>query len=161
MKEKEISIEKIGLKAGLITSISLVIYFFIIRFFNLLSSEIAWGVNLIILSIAINLSYRYYRILTKPNIEYLPGMLLGGIITSVSTIIFTLFIYLYFESEAKFQLQLLNENLLFMGGNVTPLKAAGATLIEGLTSGVIVSFILMQYYKSGFKKSQSDTVIQG
>ena len=161
MRETEISIEKTGIKAGLIISASLIIYFMLMRFFNLTGSAIAWGFNFIILFTGITFTYRYYRTKTKPNIEYFPGMLLGGLTTAVSVFSFTFFIYIYFWSVNSVQLLLLKDNILFMGEAVTPLKAAGATLIEGICSGVIISFVLMQYYKSGFRRTLNDKSIQG
>ncbi len=156
MSEKKPSVNITGLKAGLIVSISLIIYFMIMRFFNLTGSVIAWSFNLVILFTGIYFTYRYYRIKTKPNIDYLPGMLLGSITTLVSAGIFTIFVYLFFSSVDASQLLLLNDNILFLGEGVTALRVAGATVVEGISSGIVISFMMMQYYKSGFKISESD-----
>ena len=133
----------------------------IMRVLNLTGSGMAWGFNFVILFTGIILTYRYYRTKTKLNIEYLPGMLLGAMTTAVASFVFTFFIYLYFSTVDSDQLALLKDNVLFMGELVTPLRAAGATLIEGLSSGVIISFAMMQYYKSGFQKRVNEERIQG
>lgn len=68
----KISIEKIGLVAGLITCASLITYFMIMKYLNFMHSEIAWALNTIILGAGILLSYRYYRSKTQLNVDYIP-----------------------------------------------------------------------------------------
>lgn len=156
MSENKLSANVTGLKAGLIVSVLLIIYFLIMRFLNLTGSAIAWSFNLVILFAGIYFTYRFYRIKTKPNIDYLPGMLMGSITTIVSTGIFTIFVYLFFSSVDATQLLLLKDNILFLGEGVTALRVAGATVVEGISSGIVITFMMMQYYKSGFKISVSD-----
>ena len=161
MELKEVSVNKTGIIAGTIICIALIIYFLLMRSINLTGSALAWSVNFIIIFLGIYVTYRYYRSVTKPNIDYLPGMLLGTITTIVCASLFTFFIYIYFSVIEPSQLQLLKDNILFMGEGITPLRAAGATIIEGISSGVIISFAMMQYYKSGFRKSADDKSEQG
>ena len=97
---------------------------------------------------------------TNPNVEYFSGMLLGTAITAVNVLLFTLFVYLYFSTLTTDQLVLLQGNILFMGGTISPLKIAGATFVEGFSSGVVISFIIMQYYKSGFRKVKANKSIE-
>jgi len=147
----KISVEKIGLKAGLITCGALIMYFMIMISFDFMYSAIAWGMNFIILLTGIVLAYRYYR--TKTNtttIDYMPGLLLGGITTAVSVFLFMIFEYIFF-TQADGALVLLRDNILFMGEEVTPTRAAAATMIEGISSGVIISFAMMQYFRAGIR----------
>jgi hypothetical protein len=153
--------ERIGLKAGLLICLTLILYFIFMRYTNLTGRAIAWGFNLIILFVGIVLTLSYFRTHTKPTIDYLPGMLLGSVTTSVCTFTFTFFVYIYFSAIDSDLLLSLKDNILFMGKEVTPLRAAGATLIEGLSSGIIISFIMMQYYKSGFGNASEDVTISG
>jgi hypothetical protein len=157
----EISLEKSGLKAGLITCASLIVYFMIMKYFNFMHSAVAWGLNFIILYAGIALSYHYYRLKTKPNVEYFPGLMLGAMTTAVSVIPFVMFVYIYFtEGDASLMLSL-KDNILFMGEQITPFRIAGATMIEGLCSGFVISFISMQYLRSGFKKTSGEIITQG
>jgi len=156
----EISIETIGMKVGLMTSVSLIIYFMIMKYFNLLDSAIAWGMNFIILLSGIIFSYRFYRSKTKLNVDYIPGLILGSITTVATVIPFVLFVYIYF-SQVNMTMLLLNDNVLFMGEQITPGRAAASTMIEGMCSGVIISFIMMQYFRSGFRRSRQEIRMQG
>ena len=150
-QKNNVSIGKISLQSGLIITVCLIIYFMIMRYFQLTDSALAWSFNFVLLFSGISLTYRYYRLKTNPNVEYFSGMLLGTAITSVSVIVFTLFIYLYFSTLTSDQLLLLQDNILFMGGTLSPLKIAAATFVEGFSSGIVIGFIIMQYYKSGFR----------
>lgn len=149
----KISLGKTGFKAGLLASLFLIIYFLIMRALNLSGNPFAWAFNFVILFGGINYCYRYYRVKTDPNVSYLPGILLGTEVTAVSVVIYSLFIYIYFSSIDPDLLSMLGTNVLFMTQDVTPLIASFATFIQGLSSGIVIAFIMMQYYKSGFKRA--------
>src|SRR6187399_936491 len=95
----EISISEVGLKSGLITCASIITYFMIMKYFNFMDSSIAWSFNFIILLAGIVLAYRYYRSKTKPNVDYVPGLILGGITTAVAVVPFVMFVYIYFSQS--------------------------------------------------------------
>lgn len=157
---EKVSIDKIGIKAGLVTCAALIGYFMIMISLNVIHNEIAWALNTIILGAGIMLTYRHYRSKTILNVDYLPGLVLGIITTVASVIPFVVFVYIWLsQSDA---VQLLRNNALFMGGEqITPVKAAASIMIEGTCSGIIISFMMMQYYRSGFKRASSEKLMQG
>ena len=157
MKNRTVPIGEIGLKAGIIISISLIVYFMIMRNYNLTESATAWTFNLVLLFIGIAFTFAYYRLQIKSNIDYFQGIQLGGTTTTVCAIIYTAFIYAYVSSLDPLLLQILKDNPLFIGRPITPFKIAATTLIEGICSGVILSFIVMQLYYSGFQRTLNDT----
>ncbi len=161
MKESEITIQQTGLKAGLLNATALILYFMLMRWMNWTSSATAWGFNFVILLTGITLTYRFYRSKTQPNIDYLPGMMLGFETTMVTVIAFTLFVFLYFTSVSPALLESLGDNVLFMKKNVSPASAAISTFVEGLCSGIIISFTMMQYYRSGFRRTRMEKSLQG
>ncbi len=161
MKKHEVSVFNTGMKSGIIISSLLIIYFLIMRNFHLTGSAIAWGFNFVIIFIGITYTYRYFREQTKLNIDYLPGLLLGSLTTIVCTVLFTIFVYIYFSTIDPISLIILKDNILFMSGQLTPLKVSAATLIEGICSGFIISFTMMQYYKSGFKNQLGEKKAHG
>jgi tetrahydromethanopterin S-methyltransferase subunit F len=156
-----VSAEITGLKAGLLTCVSLIIYFLIMKLFNFMSSPIAWAFNLAILGTGIVLVFEYYRMKTTLNVDYIPGLILGSITTAVSVIPFAFFIYVFFSQSDPIVLNVLKENVLFMGEQITPTRAAFATAIEGLCSGVLITFILMQYLRSGFRRKRNEKRMHG
>jgi hypothetical protein len=152
----KISIGKIGMKAGGLICVSLIAWFMVMKYCNLLDSPNAWGFNFIVLWAGIILAYQYYRSKTKLNVDYFPGLILGGITTAATVIPFVLFIYIYFSQGSPELLQSVKSNVLFMGEEITPEKIAGATMIEGMCSGGIISFTMMQYFKSGFRITRKE-----
>src|SRR5437867_2608342 len=92
-----VSILEIGLKSGIGICFMLIIYFFIMKSFNFMGSEVAWSFNFIILLVGMLFTFLYYRTRTKPNIDYLPGLSLGCTVTAASVIPFVLFVYGYFS----------------------------------------------------------------
>lgn len=154
-----VSISKIGIKSGVLIFGFLVLYFLIMKHFNIMDNEFAWGGNFIILLIGLICTYSYYRSKTNPNIAYIPGLALGFVITVASVLPFVLFLYYFFSQIDPVLLLTLKSNILFMGQQITPERVVACTLVEGISSGVIMSFIIMQYYKAGFKRviSKNDT----
>jgi len=156
----KISAEITGLKAGLITFGSLVFYFMIMKYFNFMDSPVAWAFNFVILASAIVFACEYFRSKTTLNVDYIPGLILGSITTAAAVFPFALFIYIYF-SQAETLLLSLKDNILFMGEEITPTRAAFSTAIEGLCSGVLVTFIMMQYFRTGFMRKRNEKLMHG
>ena len=157
----EVSIQSVGIKEGLITGMSLIIYFLVMHYFNFMDSAIAWGVNFIILWSGIYLAYRHYRLKTKLNVDYFPGLILGGITTIASVVPYSIFVYIWFSQSDEALMSILKSNNLFMGEQISPVKAAGSTMLEGICSGMLISFMMMQYFKSGFRRKRKEKIIPG
>ena len=148
MKNK---IKNLELKAGLLTSVALIVFFLLMRFIGLIQIVELRCLNFFILLAGVNLAFRYYRRQTTLNIEYFSGFFFGFYTALFAVIPFTLFVFFYLWKIDPSLVIGLKSNSLFMGIEVTPEKAAITTIIEGIVSGVLISFILMQYYRSGFK----------
>jgi len=164
-KEKEmvkVSIEGVGIKAGVMIWISLLIYFILMKSSSLIESELAWAFNAVIIGAGLMLMYRYYRTKTQLTVDYLPGLTLGIITTVVSVLLFSLTVYFWLIRLDVAILELLKKNSLFMGGEaVTPFKVAASIVIEGGCTGLLISFMLMQYYKSGFRRKAGEKLMEG
>ncbi len=160
--EGRISIENVGVVGGLLTCLGLIIYFMIMKSINLMQSEIAWSMNTLILGAGIMLTYRYYRTKTQLTVEYLPGLLLGIITTATCVILFSLFMYFWLSGVDQSILEFLKVNSVFMGGErISPFKAGASVFIEGGCSGLLISYMLMQYYKSGFRRKTGEKLQKG
>jgi hypothetical protein len=152
MKTTKKTIQRVGVTTGLITSLLLVSYFSLMKAFGSAHLTELRYLNFFILSAGIFYAYYLFR---KPgyNIEYFAGAGLGFITTAASVIPFAAFLYAYFTYVDPGLLVTIKSSSL-MGEYLTPFTVAGAIVVEGMASGVILSFILMQYYKSaGFENS--------
>jgi hypothetical protein len=160
METKEISIKKLALKGGLLTSLGLIAFFLLMYSLNLLHILELRGLNFFILLGGIYFTYHHYRSITHPHIDYFTGMLLGCLTAVVSIIPFALFVFFFFWLIDPQFIMLLNGHALFMGIRATPELAAETILIEGIISGVIISFALMQFYKSEYSSSSEEKGVQ-
>lgn len=151
MKTTKRSIEFIGTATGLIISLLLVSYFSLMKVLGLATVSELRYFNFFILLGGILYAYEQFRT-PGNNIEYFSGMGLGFITTAASVIPFAAFIYAYFTYVDPGLLAAIKSNSL-MGEYLTPFTVTGAIVIEGLASGVIISFVLMQYYKSAHERN--------
>ncbi len=153
------SIPKLAVKAGFIICTSFILYFMLMKYFNLTQFAILRFLNLFILTGGLFLTFRYYRIKTKVlNIAYFDGLTLGVVTTLTSFILFAIFIYNYFLYIDPLLLQELKDNTVMMGNSLTAFAASATILIEGICSGVILSFVIMQYFKSGFYRTLQEKI---
>ena len=124
------------------------------KYFNLTHITTLRFLNFFILTVGLAMTFRSYRMKTKIlNVLYLDGLLLGAATTVISVVLFSIFIYLYFSVINPLLLQSLKRNAVMMGTSLTALTAAATVLVEGVCSGIIISFSIMQYYKSGFYRT--------
>lgn len=145
--KKSISMEKIGLATGLITSLALVAYFFAmkalglaqvveLRFFNILiiAAGVIYGIN--------NLKHKLHE-----QEFYLKGLAQGMIITVVTVVSFALFMTIYLR---YFDLGLMAEigKRVPYTGSLDSMVIFVAIFMEGMASGAIITFSAMQYLKS-------------
>jgi hypothetical protein len=90
------------------------------------------------------------------ELKYLEGLKIGVIVTIVSILILNFFMLFYeFLIDPSF-LKLLQEKISFgyeKSNTVTSLIVFGLIFIEGLSSGFIFTYMLMQYFKNDYSKS--------
>ena len=147
------SIKNLELKVGLLTSAALIIFFLFMKYVDLIQIVELRCLNFFILLAGVNAAFRYHRRQTEANVEYFSGFYFGFFTALFAVVPFALFVFIYLWKIDPTLVVGLRSNSLFMGIEVTPEKAAITTIIEGVVSGVLISYILMQYYRSGFRNS--------
>lgn len=139
-----------NVKAGIFTSLALILYFVIMRFFNLhLIMELHY-VNIIILFFGLRYAIKR-RISIKGEIRYFEGIKAGIVVTLISLFIFNVFMVIYQTLIDPPFLEYLKDNIHLgreFSSQQTILNVIGIITIEGLSSGFIMTFALMQYYKA-------------
>ncbi|MDP1725248.1 MAG: hypothetical protein Q8M15_00590 [Bacteroidota bacterium] len=148
METTEISTRKLAIKAGLLTFAGFVVYFMFMNYMNLLQIIELRVLNFFILSGGIFFAFRYYKSVTKKKFEYLQGLIFGCTISAVSLVLFALFAGLYFSQIDPLLLMQLKNNAPMMGAYITPFTVVITIMIEGMCSGLIISFALMQFYQN-------------
>lgn len=142
--ENDVNIKKIGVIAGILLAAAMIIFFFVMKMMNMEKIVELRMLNLPIMIIGIILAERRYKKENNGEMEYLEGFGLGIISAFVSVILFAIFMSIYLSTHPDF-MEFVKEHVI-MGEYLTPLRAAVGILIEGSTSGVICTFIIMQYF---------------
>jgi hypothetical protein len=91
------------------------------------------------------------------TIQYFDGLKTGVIVTVVTLVIFNFFMLLYTVVLDPAFLDYLDENITLghtFPFNVIIIEMLGILTIEGLSSGFILTFALMQYYKNDHSETE-------
>ena len=140
--------------AGL-TSTALLIYFLLMKLLHLATVIELRFFNLVILFAGI----RYFLLrLKKENngtLEYLQSLAYSFIVSVFTSLFFAAFLFIYLAYIDKTMMQYLQTNQPF-GEYMTPSSAALVLILEGCSSGAIISFALVQYMSRESKVTQAD-----
>jgi hypothetical protein len=146
MKTNSASVERIGLVTGLITSLALIAYFMLMKALGLSHILELRFFNFVIMAIGLYVGISYYKRSVPFSQEfYLKGLAQGAMITLVAVVSFALFIsfYLhYFDRELMEHIR-----MTFRTQKIDGFSIFTAVFMEGLASGMIITFCAMQYLK--------------
>ena len=138
-------IDMLGFRYGLYTALALIGYFVLMQLLGLAYILELRVLNLVILVAGVLMAIDKYKAVTDEHMDYLTGYGIGSSTTIVSVFIFSLFMGFYLSFDTAFMQHIRNTGL--MGQYLDPATAAFAVFGEGLASGIIASFALMQWYK--------------
>jgi hypothetical protein len=150
METKEISIAKLGSVTGLLIAAGLIIYFLLMKAVGLAHVVGLRAFNLVILLGGLMLMYNYYRAHTKDKVNYFPGIGLGAVAIAVSVVLFSGFMFIYFSQIDPGLLEEIRHRNPHTANILTPFTSAFEVACEGIGSGAMLVFSLMQYYKGDF-----------
>lgn len=138
-------IDSLGFRYGIYTALSLIGYFLLMQILGFAYILELRVFNLAILILGILFAIDKYRSVTNEHMEYLTGYGIGSSTTIVASFVFSLFLGFYLSFDHSFMSHIQTTGL--MGSYLDPATAAFAVFGEGLASGIICSFTLMQWYK--------------
>ncbi len=157
MESSKPTVESVGLKIGLLTSLALLGYFFIMKALGLSHIIELRILNFLILGIGI--CYGIYKLkheLHEANF-YLKGLMEGLLITVVALLPFATFISFYLE---YFDVELMNhiKSGLASGEYINGFTIFFVIGMEGMASGAIITYSAMQYFKSVWSEKEQKWV---
>ncbi len=157
MESSKPSVERIGLKIGLITCLGLLAYFFIMKALGLVHIIELRVFNFLILGSGIIYGIRKLKNeLHEPNF-YLKGLLEGLFISLVAVLPFAVIISLYLE---YFDIGLMNniKEGLASRDYINGFSVFAIIFMEGMASGGIIGYCAMQYFKSVWDEKEKKWV---
>ena len=149
MENHKYTFENISIRYGLMTTVGLIAYFLIMKLAGLAHITEFRMLNFIFLVGGIYFAIKRYGA-NNDSITYLQGMGIGFLTSAVAVIPFAFFIFIYLQLD----LDLLNyilENDQF-GQHLNPYILSFIIAFEGFFSGMILTFIIMQYMKKSHLK---------
>jgi hypothetical protein len=132
--------ENCGLRIGG----GLIAYFLIMKFTGLLDHVELRALNLVILVAGVFFALKKFKQTHEDHLNYFRALVTGVATSAVGSIVFTafLFVYLTFIDTAMMQYLIDNEP---MGRYLNPYIASFIVALEGVFSGLLVTFILINY----------------
>lgn len=157
MTSLKTSIESVGLKIGLITSLGLLAYFFIMKALGLSQIIELRIFNFLILGTGI--CYGIHKLKKELHEEnfYLKGLVEGLFISLVALVPFATVIAFYLEYV---DIGLMNQikSGLASGEYINGFTIFVVVFMEGIASGAIITYCAMQYFKSVWSEKEQKWV---
>jgi hypothetical protein len=144
-KNPQVSVSDLCYGVGVLVFTCLILYFCVMSWGNLYQNLMLRGLNFLILLGGILIALKMYSSATKDKIDYFTGIKIGLRITFIGVLPFVLFIALYLSFDKHF-MQMIQQTVS-IGNYLNPVTAAGAVFIEGISSGAVITFCAMQYFK--------------
>jgi hypothetical protein len=139
------SAERVAFKYGIYTFIGLVAYFLLMKALGLHHNPELRVFNFFIMFAGIWWTLKWDREDTASSLSYVEKIGLGVLAVSVAVIPFAIFIFAYLKIDTEFMLNL--KATESFGQYLNPYILSFLIAFEGIASGAIVSFGMMQYFK--------------
>ena len=138
------TIEKTAEKYGLITAIGLIALFFLMKLIGVVHVIELRALNFFVLATGVIMALRYFSKTKPESFTYLKGLGLGVLTAIIASVSFGLFVFIYTNFIDPAFMQSIVENEPF-GQYLNPYIVGVAVAVEGIASGLILAFIIMNY----------------
>ncbi len=145
MANSNITIEKVALKYGFYTFAGLVGYFLIMYMVGLAHIIELRNLNLFIMIPGLWFALNYFKENSNSHLNYFEGISVGTLTAVIAAIPFSIFMFFFMIYNVDFMMRI-KETVPF-SQYVNPYIIAFIITFEGFISGVMMSFVLMQYLK--------------
>ncbi|WP_460611909.1 MULTISPECIES: DUF4199 domain-containing protein [Hymenobacter] len=147
MAASRITPETNGIRYGLFTAVGMIVYFIVASLFGLAERIEFSFLNAVILAVGVCMAIVNYKRYRNDRMPYLHGFGTGIITAIVASVVFAFFFILYAGVINRHIMDGIRAADLF-GFDLSVTIAFLAIILQGAMSGVIISLIAMQYYKS-------------
>lgn len=131
-------------KHGVFICGGLIVFFFIMRIFDLLYIVELRAMNFFIMTAGILMAIKTLRRIYPDRYTYFQGMGTGILTGIIGSVLFALFVFFYVSFLDTGLMQSIIENEP-MGRFMNPYIVAVIIAVEGIASALLISFIIMNY----------------
>jgi hypothetical protein len=140
------SVSAYCIKTGLTVCVSLLAYFFLMKSLGLHKHLVLRALNIVFLAGGLLIALNHFRNKkVSHKLEYFHGLRIGMQTTLWAVIPFAIFVGLYLGLDADFMAYL--QDSINVGPNISPVGAAVGVAVEGISSGFLITYMAMAYYK--------------
>ena len=149
MENHKYTFENIAIRYGLMTTVWLIAYFLIMKLVGLVHILELRTLNFVFLVGGIYLAIRRYK-KHNDSTTYLQGIGIGLLTSGVAVLPFALFIFIYLQLDQGLLNYIIEQDQF--GQHLNSYILAFIVAFEGFFSGMILTFIIMQYMKKSHVK---------
>ncbi|MGV6846697.1 MAG: hypothetical protein ACWA42_11285 [Lutibacter sp.] len=131
---------------GLKIYFGIILFFFVMKFFNLEKYTEFRVLNFVFVLYGVNQAIKQNIKLNRET-NYLSNLYIG-FATAVFAIILVCLSLIFYLNQINPDFIKIIENLKIWGKSLTPFKVVFAIFTEGISSAIIISFIVMQIWKN-------------
>ncbi|WKN42474.1 DUF4199 domain-containing protein [Tunicatimonas pelagia] len=148
MERKMISdtIERLSFRYGILMALALAGFFFLMKAFGLEHNLELRAFNLVILISFVLMAIKDFKKRKSNKLSYLKGLGLGILTTIVGTVSFAIMVVFYLSVVNPSFMGVI-QNLEPFGDFLNPLLVGFTIIIEGMASGCLATYGIMQFFK--------------
>jgi ABC-type sugar transport system permease subunit len=136
-----------SIKYGLFTALSLIVYFLIMKLIGQETNLFLRFFNFVIIMSGVYFLFKNeFQNESDNKPSYFEGLASGVVLTVSAVVVFIAFLAIYTTVIDPTFIAVLEDSKIW-GNQLTLTEASFAILVEGVASGVIISFGFMQYFK--------------
>lgn len=128
---------------GVRIAIGLIAYFVVMHFLGLSHRVELRLLNLLILMTGVYMALKRFRQTHGAHIHYFRALVTGVATAGIGSILFAIFLFLYMSADNGLMQSIIQNEP--MGRYLNPYMAAFIVAFEGLFSGLLVTFIVINY----------------
>ncbi|UII28205.1 DUF4199 domain-containing protein [Fulvivirga maritima] len=142
---KKHTLENTSFYYGLLTAAGLIAFFFLMRLTGWIHMYELRALNYVFVFSGIFMAIKSFKQHNRNSFAYFNGLGVGVATSAIALFIFSAFVVIYLLIDVNFMNQL--KQFEYFGPYLNPFISGVVILFEGTFSGILTSFILMQYYK--------------
>jgi len=128
---------------GLRIAATLILYFIIMKILGLSHHVELRLLNLVILTAGIYLALKKFKLTHTDHLNYFRGLIMGVATGGIGSLVFGVFLFIYMQLDTDMMQSIVNNEP--MGRYLNPYMSAFIVVLEGFFSGLLVTFVLLNW----------------
>jgi len=128
---------------GVRIAIGLISFFIVMRLLDLAHHVELRLINLVILTVGIYLGLKKFKLTHTDRLNYFRGLIMGVATGGIASLLFGIFLFIYMQADSSFMKSIIDNEP--MGRYLNPYMSAFIVVLEGFFSGLLVTFVLLNW----------------